>query len=265
MSIESSRELLKLNKERRVGEISYNSYQSKMKIIEYNSSEDITIEFENGWKTKSIYSLFKKGAIKSPYDISVYGHGYIGEGNYIPTINRKPTKPYMYWRTMLQRCYDKNLHKRSPSYIGCEVCSEWLNYQNFAQWFENNYYEIDNIRMNLDKDIMVKGNKVYSPETCVIVPIFINELFTKNNTRRGNFPLGVSYDKNSNKYLTYCRIHGQSSKKFLGSYDNPNDAFYIGYKPFKENYIKELANEYKDRIPQNLYDAMINYVVEITD
>ena len=120
--------------------------------------------------------------------------------------------------------------------------------------------------MALDKDVLVKGNKTYSPNTCVFVPQNINVLFTKCNKARGKYPIGVSFYKDRNKYQAHCKIfsNGKSKQKNLGYYNNIDDAFYA-YKQFKEDYIKQVADEYKDNIPNKLYEAMYNYKVEITD
>ena len=116
--------------------------------------------------------------------------------------------------------------------------------------------------MNLDKDILIKGNKVYGPDTCIFVPQDINKLFTKRNNNRGNYPIGVSYNKQQKKYKSYCNTN--SKQNFLGYYDTPEEAFTI-YKQFKENYIKQVADEYKNHIPEKLYNAMYEYEVEIDD
>ncbi len=116
--------------------------------------------------------------------------------------------------------------------------------------------------MDIDKDILCKGNKIYSPDACVVVPQNINKLFTKCNNSRGDLPVGVSYHKLNEKYIARCHVKGKL--KHLGYYDSPEEAFYV-YKNFKEKYIKEVAEEYKNKIPQKLYDAMVTYKVEIDD
>ena len=90
---------------------------------------------------------------------------------------------------MLERCYDTEHSYKFPTYENCIVCDEWLNYQNFARWFDINYYEIEGEVMCLDKDILFKGNKIYSPKTCIFVPRGINNLFTKNDKCRTNFAI----------------------------------------------------------------------------
>ena len=118
--------------------------------------------------------------------------------------------------------------------------------------------------MNLDKDILIKGNKVYSPDTCVFVPQNINKLFIKRDSSRGEFPIGVHYYKRNKKFGVVCSFGNSSSSAYLGLYDTPEEAFQV-YKTFKENQIKQIANEYIDIIPTKLYQAMIEYEVEYDD
>lgn len=250
----------------RTGEINYNKYNSKMTIIEYNLADDILVEFENGYKTNSTYNEFKKGIISNPYDKTVCGVGFIGEGSYKASINGEQAIQYLYWRAMLQRCYDEKSWEKHPTYKKCSVCEEWLNFQNFAQWHDENYYKIENEIMCLDKDILHKGNKEYSPETCVFVPERINVLFTKNDAKRGEYPIGVYLQKSTNRFVSQLSILSKDGKiqKRLGFFDTPVQGFNV-YKIEKEKYIKQVADEYKDKIPKKLYDAMYRYEVEITD
>lgn len=150
-----------------------------MEIIAFNSNNDIRVKFldEHGIEVSVTYSNFKRGCIKNPYDISVYGIGYIGEGKYMAKKNGKCTPEYHMWISMLQRCYSEKWKDKFPAYYGlCTVCDEWLNYQTFAGWYDKNYYPVPK-RLHLDKDIILEGNKVYSPETCILVPQRINMLF----------------------------------------------------------------------------------------
>jgi predicted transport protein len=247
----------------RIGITNYNNYGSKMIIVEYKSSNNIVVLFpEYNYSTKSRYDNFLNGKVKSPYCKSVYNIGYIGEGVYKTTIDNKHDVRYNYWITMLQRCYSDKFHQKNPTYKNCTVCEEWYNYQNFCSWFDNNYYKIENEIMELDKDILCKGNKIYSPEKCIFVPKRINGLFTKCDNSRGKHPIGIYYDESINKFCVRCN---NICRNYLGCFDTSKDAFYLGYKPFKELCIKEIAEKYKDIIPINLYNAMINWKVEITD
>lgn len=246
----------------RLGETRYNNFGSKMKIVDYINATNIVVEFQDGHRAKvhTKYGEFKRGEISNPYDKTVYDIGYLGEGKY---RGRKHKKIYNAWLDMLQRCYNPYYLDKCPTYRDCVVCDEWHNFQNFAQWYEENYYEINNQRMCLDKDILSKGNKVYSPQTCVFVPNNINVLFVKRDNDRGKYPIGVTWRKDRGKFSSRCNdAHG--TYKPLGCYDTIEDAF-NAYKTFKEKIIKQVADEYKHLIPQRLYEAMYNYEIEIND
>jgi len=239
----------------RLGEINKNKFGTLMKIIEYINSQKITIEFQddNKYKVKTRYANFKNGAIANPFDKVICGVGYIGEWG------KSNTKSYNHWIHMINRCYDT---KEYLSYKDCEVCKEWHNFQNFNNWYKENYYEITNEKMCLDKDILVKGNRLYSPETCVFVPEKINLLFVGSKKNRGIYPVGVRKTKNQKKY--YASFSKNCKSIFLNTCVNPIEAFYI-HKIKREEYIKEIAEQYKQYIPEKLYNTMINYEVEITD
>lgn len=252
----------------KTGEVRFNNQGLRMEIIKYNNKNDVTIMFENGYTTDVYYSNFKKGKVNNPFYPSLLGIGYIGVGDYKTCINTKETLVYKYWKGMLRRCYDKDYHKKEPTYTNKQVCEEWHNFQNFAKWFDDNYYECnDGYVMELDKDILIKGNNIYSPATCIFVSERINLLFAKRQSKRGKYPIGVSYHKQANKFRGHMSIldnDGKQRQKHLGLFNTPTEAFEC-YKIEKEKYIKEVADQYKDKIPKKLYDAMYSYEVEITD
>ena len=245
-----------------------NNFGSKMIITNYRNYKDIDVYFpEYNWVAKNKqYEHFKKGEIKCVYEPRTFGVGYLGEGKYKTRENGKKTKCYKVWQSMLQRCYDSKYKEKYPTYNACEVYESWHNFQNFAHWYENNYYEIEDEVMCLDKDILFKGNKIYSPETCVFVPKNINILFTKRNKSRGNLPIGVCYHKQNRTYISACNFG--DGQKYLGCYNTPQEAFEV-YKQYKEKLIKEVIDSYEGIIPEPHYSklkkAMYNYRVEISD
>ncbi|MGL4451074.1 MAG: hypothetical protein ACRCTZ_07795 [Sarcina sp.] len=249
-------------KKNRVGERNVNAFGSKMEIIEYRNALDMDIYFpEFDYVSKNVtYNNFKIN-IKSPYCKTVCGVGYIGEGNHSMYVNGKATKCYSTWKGMLERCYRNDYKNRV--YKNSYVCEEWLCYQNFADWYNYNYYEVPNQLMCLDKDILFKGNKEYSDYYCMFVPQDVNKLFTKSNAIRGDYPIGVSYEKKESRFKASCN-RGNKKRTFLGYYDSPEDAF-ISYKNYKERVIKNMAEKYKEYIPREVYKAMYEYEVEITD
>lgn len=246
----------------RIGEQALNNQGCMMTIIEYRNNKDIDVQFNDEFNTvvtNREYHKFKLGQIKNPNHASVYDIGYIGQGEYSKSTDKDA---YVVWHGILNRCYSPKLHAKRPTYMGCEVCEDWHNFQNFCEWYYNNYYEIDEQTMALDKDILYKGNKVYSPDTCMFVPSRINTLFVKCNSKRGDLPIGISYHKCTGKYQANCQ--GFNHLEYLGLYDTIDGAF-EAYKQYKEQVIKDMAEEYKDLIPEVLYNAMLNYEVEIND
>lgn len=165
------------------------------------------------------------------------------------------------WRGMLCRCYNPASLSKQPSYKGCSVCEEWLTFSNFRRWamdVANGYSK----GKQIDKDILAKGNKEYSPDTCCFVPSQINNLIIKSNKARGTLPIGVSIL--NGRYEASISI--KNKKTHCSFHDTPEEAFQA-YKTAKEAYIKEVAQEYYDRgeITEKVYDALMKYKVEITD
>lgn len=252
----------------RTGERGINNFGSEMVIVKYRNIKNIDVYFpQYNWIAKNRqYGEFKIGNIKCPYEKRVFGVGYIGEGKYKASENRKRTRVYDTWNNMLQRCYDEKLHERQPTYIDCEASENFLNFQNFGKWDEENFYQIEGETMCLDKDILVKHNKIYSPETCIYVPNTINLLFIKRQINRGKSCIGTT--PVDNKYKVQCHLinpkTGESKQKHLGYYETQEKGFEV-YKYYKERNIKEIADYYKELIPERLYNGMYNYEVEITD
>ena len=252
----------------RTGEEGYNNFGSKMIIKEYRNNRDIDVYFpEYNWTFKHAqYQSFKKGKIKCPYEPRTYGVGYLGEGKYKVWENGKITDEYDIWHSMLRRCYNPKLHEKRSTYKDCKVEDYLLNFQHMGEWIENNYYEVPGEKMCLDKDILCKGNKIYSRETCIFVPERINNLFTKSDKSRGKNPIGVT-ELPSGNYQAYCG-NGYGKLIRLGTYKTKEEAFNI-YKEYKEKVIKEVIDSYKGKIPEPHYsrlrEAMYNYEVEIDD
>ena len=146
----------------RTGEERIMSCGMKAKIIAYKKCGDMIGEFEDGYIVDSVqYANFKRGIIKNPYAKIIKGVACIGETSTVDT-NGKVLKSREKWGDMIKRCYDKKELKRRPSYMGVEVCDEWLCYANFKKWYDENVYEIEGERIHLDKDILIKGNKIYN-------------------------------------------------------------------------------------------------------
>lgn len=239
-----------------------------MKIIECKNKTNIVVEFQDEYKAKvsTQYINFQRGIVKNPYYPSVLGIGIIGT-KYPRSINCKELKEYESWKCILRRCYDGKTKNSQPTYCEVTCCKEWLNYENFYEWLhsQDNFGKWhDGKRWAVDKDILVKGNKVYSPDTYCLVPQGVNCLFLKRDAARGKYPIGVRYECGRFKAICQNSIIGKTEE--LGKYSTAEEAFNV-YKKYKEDIIKQVAQkEYKaGNITKRCYEAMVNYKVEIND
>lgn len=191
----------------------------------------------------------------------VRGIGVKGD-KYPSSISRKHVKEYKLWESMLDRCTEKWKIK-SPTYAGVTCSENFKSYSFFYEWCQEQvgFGNIDSkgIFWHLDKDILVRGNKIYSEDNCVFIPQRINNLLLKVDKARGKDLLGVFYREDKGKFMCSC-----SPKGYLGLFNTSQEAF-VEYKNYKEALIKSVANEYKDQLDQRVYQALINYTVEITD
>lgn len=197
----------------------------------------------------------------------VYGVGYSGEKYPITTDGIK-IKEYDAWHSILRRCYDEKYKSRFKTYNECLICDEWLLYDNFYEWLisqENYSLWKSNDYWAIDKDIIEKHNKIYCPEYCCLVPQYLNKLLLRHESQRGLTPIGVTLLKNG-EIRSYCNNPFLKKQEYIGTYNNEIDAF-NAYKKVKEKYIKDFAEqEYQNGIiTKKCYDALKNYIVEITD
>lgn len=240
-----------------VGEMFENEY-GKYEIVKRVYGKKAIVKFlGTGTEVEATIDNIRNGRVKDFSKPIIEGVGYIGLKKNMKMSPSK-NKSYNVWRNMLLRCYNEENQNIHPTYSNCYVCNEWHNFSIFEEWYNENY--IDNFY--LDKDILIKGNKEYSPETCCFVPNEINVLFTKRQNCRGKLPIGVQYSESRNRYKSgFTR---GTERVYLGYYDTPEEAFQA-YKKAKEDWIKEVANKWKDKLKPNVYEALMNYQVEITD
>lgn len=236
----------------------------KCKVVEYLGYGKVVVEFDkSGHHITCRVSHLQRGNVRDPYFPTVYSKGYIGVGRF----NRADKKEYRLWEGMLFRCYNKKSRTKNPSYENVEVCEDWLNFQNFAEWCHNQDFftgkDIEGRSYQLDKDILVKGNKIYSPENCCFVPQEVNAFLTSRKSCRGKYPVGVQFEKETGRFRALMS-GGTGKTKHLGRFSTPEEAF-LKYKFVKEGLFKELAGKWKGKIDDRVYQALSNYSVDITD
>lgn len=182
-------------------------------------------------------------------------------------INDVTKAAIRHWHNMIIRCCNPKVQEKYPAYKGCSICEEWKYFSNFLEWFKNT----ENSTMenyHLEKDILCKGNKVYSPETCCFVPEEINLLLVRGKNGKRKYPIGVTKatkSKNFEASISLKTLNGKNNQ-YLGTFKTPEEAF-NAYKVAKEAYIKEVATKYYNdgKIARNVYEALMKYKVEITD
>ena len=178
-------------------------------------------------------------------------------------VDGKKVKEYKLWQDMLERCFSEKYQTRQPTYKGCNVSDNFLNYSFFYDWCHKQigFGKVDDKGhiWQLDKDLLLIGNKIYSETTCVFVPQEINSFFTDRGNARGEYPLGVCFHKRVGKFVAKCTVNGK--RQHLGCYNTPEEAFAV-YKPYKENLCKQLALKWQHEIDQRLFNAMMNWSVE---
>lgn len=253
-------EQLALKKVEHEGKVYPSNRFGDIKVLEYKNNKQVVIMFLNtGFIKEEAMGDIRSGHIRDNSLPTTCGFGYIDiEG---ASIGRNAIREYRLWNAMITRCYNENLRFKHESYKDCHVSEEWRYLSNFKEWC-NNQIGFDQEGFHLDKDILVKGNKVYSPETCCIVPPELNCALAGNKSVRGALPQGVIYNSTKTRYR--ARIQRSNKWESLGAYDTPEEAF-DAYKPVKEAHIKSLAEKWKDKIDPRVYEALMNWTIEITD
>lgn len=238
-------------KEQRVGKEYETNNFGLITIINYNSACDVDIKFKDGTIIKGVkFSSIKSGSVRNPMHPTVQGIGYFGIGEY---NNKKIASK---WRAMITRCYSNKSHQKHPTYIDCSVDERWHNFQNYGKWHEDNWKPWMDSKWHLDKDILFKGNKIYSPETCCYIPREINNLFLDNTNKSNIYPTGVYFNR-----INFCaQICTNKGRKVLCGFATSEEAFNT-YKQIKEQYIKEIAEKWKSLISFKTYQNLINYEI----
>lgn len=189
----------------------------------------------------------------------------------VPPDNRK-TKACQLWENIRNRCEYLPFKDevRFGKYAEADSCVEWKDFQNFAEWFEqvklSGYYKEG---WQLDKDLLVKNNKIYSPEFCVFLPEEVNKALNTKSRNRGELPLGLSYATRGGVKRNHINVQfACKDPEFAARAYLPADQIELGfsiYKNARERYIKHLAEVYKEVLDPRAYEALSSYEVSISD
>ena len=242
--------------------ILYESGGGKFKIISYKDSKNVHIKFiGTGFETVARLDNIRNGKVKDRYLPSVYGVGIVGT-KYPISEGGVHTKEYGLWVNMLQRCYSDTYKKKYPTYIDCKCSENFKSYEYFYEWCHNQI-GFGNEGFELDKDLLVRGNKVYSEDSCIFIPTEINTLLVKSTASRGEHLIGVYWHKTNKAFV--ARVNkSKGGSEYLGLFKTEIEAF-NAYKEAKESFIKEQAEKWKGKIDDRAYEALMNYTVNIDD
>ena len=245
-----------------VGKVCKSKSSGDFKIVKYNDARNVVIQFlKTGFETTAQLGDIKIGKVKDPYSPSVFGVGVVGT-KYPSMINGVQTKEYELWKSMLRRCCSDTYKKKNPTYIGCEVSDNFKSYEYFYEWCHKQI-GFGNEGWQLDKDLLVKGNKVYSENTCVFLPKEINVALTKSTASRGEHLIGVYWHKRNKAFVAMVNKN-KGTQEHLGYFKTEIEAF-NAYKIAKEAFVKEQANKFNSQIDPRAYSALMNYEVGIDD
>ena len=245
-----------------VGEVYKTNNSGDIEVLSYTNSKNVEIKFLKSGNVTTVYSSnIVNGTIKDVYSPTLYGVGIVGS-KYVTRFNSKSLPQYEHWKGMIRRCYNDKERGKFETYNDCTVSENFLHYEYFYEWCNKQIgFNCDNF--DLDKDLLVKGNRVYSEHTSIFLPREINSALTKNGKTRGEHLIGVSWHKATNKFIARVDV-GLKNQKHLGLFNTEIEAFNT-YKIAKESYLKHLAEKWKDKIDPRAYNALMNYQVDITD
>jgi len=148
---------------------------------------------------------------------------------------------YNAWNAMIKRCYSQAHQLRSPTYVGCTVCAEWLRFSNFKAWMEQQDWK----GKELDKDLLIKGNRVYSPDTCTFVDAMTNSFTIDSGAARGAYLIGVSFHKKSGRFSANCNNPLTGKRRHIGLFDDELSA-HLAWKRKKHEIACQLASLQSD-------------------
>lgn len=249
----------------KVGDVFTNNQGCRAVVVQYKNYRDITIEFLDEHKYQKVVQkrYLDRGGFDNPYFKSVCGVGFLGVGDFKTSeklTNEKGvvcyphTKEYYIWSAMIRRCYSDDSLEKRPTYNNVNVCKEWHNFQNFAKWYKSQKkYGGD---YHIDKDLISSDSKSYSPESACLIPSEINAVISIGYRHRVG-SIGA-YKTKKGRYQCFFGKNGESFN--VGTFDTEQEA-HQAYVIAKEAYVKEVANKWRGRIDERVYEALMAWSV----
>jgi hypothetical protein len=238
----------------KIGNIFPTNKCGMIEILEVNDWKNVKIKFlDTGWETTVYAGNILTKEVRDPTKALVHGVGYQGVGKHMTSDDKgKMTPAYATWNGMLKRCYKPRSIYNIINYEDVTVCSEWFNFQNFADWYETNLPNVKLVgsRWEIDKDLLIPRNKVYGPDRCCIIPNAINSLFLFQNKISKLLPLGVRH--NGYSYVAY---EGHS---YIGSFKTVTEA-QLAYWSVKFEAIRSAAIHYWQYLPEPLAWRLLTF------
>lgn len=255
-----------MGNKRLIGNVFTTKSWGDLEIVDYNGNRSVHVKFiKTGYEVVTDLRSIRKGCVRDRLLPSVHGVGIVGAESIVDKDGRK-LKEYNLWCSMLQRAYDHKRHLDFPTYVNCEVSENFKYFPYFKDWCRQqvgfNTFCSDGLPYTLDKDLLIKGNKIYSEDTCVFLPHKLNTALIKCDGSHGSNLIGVYHNKIKNVFSATVCIN--MKQKFLGQYKTEVEAFLV-YKQAKENYIKDIAEQYKNQISVRAYNALMSYSVDMSD
>lgn len=246
----------RMNPQIKVGGLYTNLQGYTFEVIEKEGHRRVRVKFHTNipYEVWCYGSNILKGAVHYPFGPTVAGVGILG-------LFEADIKSYQYtsWVGMLKRVYNSKTERAKINYSGCSVVENWHWLEEFHGWASGQKYKPG---WQLDKDLLVKGNRVYGPETSIYVPREINTFLTDRANERGPYPAGVTIRSDTGRFQASCSNNG--SPGYLGVYDTPEEAFSV-YKKEKERLAKQLASYWEGIVDSKVIDALLRYTVDISD
>jgi hypothetical protein len=170
----------------------------------------------------------------------VYGVGMNDYGGGVSKL-----KEYAIWKSILFRVYSPKSLNKYPTYVDCSVCSEWLSFSKFKQWWDSNYID----GYHLDKDLLKPGNKRYDPDVCVFIPRYVNNCLNLHSSLNRELPTGITI-KNG-KYRV--RMNHDGLERHIGVFSEKREAVST-WKRHKSEYVDHIIKRYTS---EDVFDTRV--------